>query len=79
MSREITHDANGPKLIAEDELEEQGGSVHLCMCGLSNDYPYCDGSHTATTDEDADTRYKYENDDDENPRHVVAEVVFEED
>ncbi|MFB6168764.1 MAG: CDGSH iron-sulfur domain-containing protein [Haloferacaceae archaeon] len=79
MSREITHDATGPKLIDEDKLEEQGGSVHLCMCGLSNDYPYCDGSHTATVDEEEDTRYKYEDDDDENPRRVIAEMVFEED
>lgn len=79
MSREITHDANGPKTLGEDELEEQGGNIHLCMCGLSNNYPYCDGSHTATIDEAEDTRYKYEGDDDENPRHAIAEMVFGDD
>jgi CDGSH-type Zn-finger protein len=79
VSREITHDANGPQLIDEDELEEQGGAVHLCMCGLSNNYPYCDGSHTATIDEEEGTRYKYEDDDDENPRRVIAEMVLEDD
>ncbi|MEA5386364.1 hypothetical protein VB779_04170 [Haloarculaceae archaeon H-GB11] len=46
------------------------------MCGLSADYPFCDGSHRATTDE-GDDLYKYEGDDDENPRHVVEEIVFE--
>lgn len=76
---EIPHDANGPKPIDEDEPEDYGGSIHLCMCGPSNDYPYCDGSHTAATDEEADTRYEYENDDDENPRHVTAEMVFDDD
>ena len=79
MSREITHDADGPKILGEDELEEQGGNIALCMCGLSANYPYCDGSHGAVADEEAETRYKYEDDDDENPRHAIAELVFEDD
>jgi CDGSH-type Zn-finger protein len=28
--------------------------VHLCACGLSNNKPYCDGSHKKTLDEGND-------------------------
>jgi CDGSH-type Zn-finger protein len=76
VSREITHEATGPKIVGEDEIEEKG-NIAICMCGLSANYPFCDGSHNATADEDEDVRYKYEGDDDENPRHEIAEMVFE--
>ena len=75
MSREITHEATGPRIVDEDEFEERG-NVAICMCGLSADYPFCDGSHNVTGDEEDGVRYKYENDDDENPRHVIEEIVF---
>ncbi|MDG5776681.1 CDGSH iron-sulfur domain-containing protein [Haloarculaceae archaeon H-GB2-1] len=75
MAREITHEANGPRIVDEDDIGEKG-DIAICMCGLSADYPFCDGSHRATTDE-GDDLYKYEGDDDENPRHVVEEIVFE--
>ena len=78
MSREITHDAHGPKVVGEDELAEQGGNIAICMCGLSANYPFCDGSHNVTTDEAEGKRYKYEADDDDNPRHVIEEIVFAE-
>ncbi len=76
MPREITHDAHGPHRIDESDLDEAKGDIAICMCGLSEDYPFCDGSHAATQDEDPDTRYKYENDDGDGKRRVIAEMVF---
>ncbi|MEF8786487.1 MAG: CDGSH iron-sulfur domain-containing protein [Haloarculaceae archaeon] len=73
MARDVTHDAHGPYMIDEEEFEEQGGAAAICQCGLSDNKPYCDGSHTATQDEEDGKVYKYENDDDENERTVVRE------
>ncbi|MDZ7850220.1 MAG: CDGSH iron-sulfur domain-containing protein [Halodesulfurarchaeum sp.] len=76
MPREITHDARGPLRIDESDIDETKGDVAICMCGLSAEYPFCDGSHAATADEESDVRYKYENDDDEGERRVIAEIVY---
>ncbi|MFB6085336.1 MAG: CDGSH iron-sulfur domain-containing protein [Halodesulfurarchaeum sp.] len=76
MPREITHDARGPHRIDERDVSEEKGDIAICMCGLSADYPFCDGSHAATREEDPDVRYKYENDDDEGERRVIAEIVY---
>jgi CDGSH-type Zn-finger protein len=75
MAREVRHDANGPDVLDEDDLGDDG-KVFVCRCGLSDTKPLCDGSHNGTTDEEEDTLYKYENDDDENERHVIDELVF---
>ena len=76
MPREITHDAQGPRYLDEDDIDEEKGDIAICMCGLSAEYPFCDGSHNGTLDEDDETLYKYENDDDEGDRHEIAEIVF---
>jgi CDGSH-type Zn-finger protein len=73
MARDVTHDANGPYMIDEDEFEEQGGAAAICQCGLSDNKPYCDGSHNATQDEEEGKVYKYENDDSDGERTVVRE------
>jgi CDGSH-type Zn-finger protein len=73
MARKITHDEEGPYVIDEDELEEQGGTVAVCQCGLSANKPHCDGSHHAVSDEDDGVVYEYSDDDDEGERTVVSD------
>jgi CDGSH-type Zn-finger protein len=74
MPRDITSEATGPYVIDEGEFEERGGTVAVCRCGLSNDQPFCDGSHAVTADEDPGTVYRYAGDDDEGERTVVREL-----
>lgn len=76
MSREVTHDATGPTILDEDDIDEEHGDIAICRCGLSADKPFCDGTHQATADEEDGVCYKYEDDDDERSRHVIEEIVF---
>ena len=72
MARQVIHERERPFVVDEDELEDQGGAVAVCQCGLSSNKPYCDGSHHAV-DEDDGVVYKYEGDDDEGERTVVSD------
>ena len=36
-------------------------SMWICMCGLSNNLPFCDESHKRIEDEEDDKIYVYEN------------------
>lgn len=75
MTREITHEEKGPTRLDGDDLGDDG-AVFICRCGLSSEKPLCDGSHKATADEESGLRYKYEDDDNEKPRHVIEEIVY---
>jgi len=33
--------------------------LHICACGLSQNKPFCDGSHKITRDENPDNIYTY--------------------
>ena len=46
MPRLVLHERNRPYMVKVGDQE-----LHLCACGLSNNKPYCDGSHKRTIDE----------------------------
>lgn len=70
MAREVRHEARGPEVFGGEDLGNDG-KLYVCRCGLSSDGALCDGSHNATTDEDADTVYKYDDDDPDGERRVI--------
>lgn len=70
--REVTHEARGPRIITLDDVDEDKGDIAVCLCGLSDEYPFCDGSHKVTEDEEDGVRYKYEGDRADGERHVVS-------
>ena len=55
MPRMIHHDQTGPQEVKPSEK-----SVWICMCGLSQDYPFCDGSHKQARQEDPNKLYVYD-------------------
>jgi CDGSH-type Zn-finger protein len=44
------------------EVKVGNESKWICMCGLSNNQPFCDGSHKKTADEQAGKIYRYNQD-----------------
>lgn len=56
MTRLVKHDAQSPK-----EVKISNEAMWACMCGLSNNKPFCDGSHKKTKDEKEGALYVYDN------------------
>ncbi len=50
MARLVKKTANGPLKV---------GDKNICMCGLSENQPFCDTSHKKTLKEDDDKLYWY--------------------
>lgn len=79
MAREVTHTEISPRIIDAEDIDKEKGDIAICRCGLSAEYPFCDGSHRATVDEDSDTTYRYEREgdgertDEDLTRRVVSE------
>ncbi len=53
MARLVKKTAHAPMLVGESKI---------CMCGLSNNQPFCDKSHLNTLKEDDGKLYWYEGD-----------------
>lgn len=71
MPREVTHDATRPLFLSTDDVDPEKGDIAVCRCGLSDDRPFCDGSHRAIEGE-GDGVYRYV----DGERKRVARVEF---
>lgn len=54
MTRIIHKEDKGPL-----QIKVGNESKWICMCGLTNNQPFCDGSHKKTADEEAGKVYQY--------------------
>ena len=54
MTRLVRKDATGPM-----EIKVGNESKWICMCGLSKNQPFCDGSHKKTAGEESGKLYMY--------------------
>jgi CDGSH iron-sulfur domain-containing protein 3 len=54
MTRLVRKEDRGPV-----EVKIGNESKWICMCGLSNNQPFCDGTHKKTKDEQEGKVYQY--------------------
>ena len=74
MSRLVELEGDGPRKLEPDDIDPEKGDVAVCQCGLSNEFPFCDGSHRQVEDEANGVCYTY---DEDGTRRRVERVVHE--
>jgi CDGSH-type Zn-finger protein len=72
MTRDVALDATGPQYLDADDIDDEKGDIAVCRCGLSEDFPFCNGSHNRTKGE-GDGLYRYI----DGERRRVVSVTFE--
>lgn len=77
MSRLVELDASGPRKLDESDLDSKKGNIAVCQCGLSEEFPFCDGSHRCTETEETDACYRYVEADGSQQRKTVIRLVYE--
>ncbi|MEF8902234.1 MAG: CDGSH iron-sulfur domain-containing protein [Halovenus sp.] len=65
----------GRKKLDESDFDSEKGNVAVCQCGLSEEFPFCDGSHRAARTETEGVCYRYLDENDEVRRREVERIV----